>query len=260
MATRNTPFAAGTPCWVDLLSSDTGKAQQFYADVLGWTAEESGTEFGGYVNFSSDGHRVAGMVANREETGTPDFWNTYLSTDDLNATLEAAVNAGANVIAPAMAVGDLGSMGIVADPAGAVVGLWQPGQHTGFGKYNEPGSVTWDELHSKDFETSKSFYSQVFGWQLEPTSDTDEFRYCTGQVNGEPVAGVMDSARFLPPEVPSMWTVYFSTADVDAACERATAGGGRLIRPPEDTPFGRIAELADPTGAMFKLHQEIAQS
>jgi predicted enzyme related to lactoylglutathione lyase len=31
-----------------------------------------------------------------------------------------------------------------------------------------------------------------------------------------------------------------------------------VIRPPENTPFGRIAELADPTGAMFKLHSEIA--
>jgi predicted enzyme related to lactoylglutathione lyase len=258
MPTRSTPFAAGTPCWVDLLSSDVDRAQQFYGEVLGWTAEASGAEFGNYVNFHSDGHRVAGMVANRPETGAPDFWNTYLSTDDLEATVEAAVKAGANVITPAMAVGDLGSMAILADPSGAVVGAWQPGQHTGFGKYNEAGSVTWDELHSKDFEASKSFYSQVFGWQLEPTSDTDEFRYYTGQVDGAPVAGMMDSASFLPPEVPSMWTVYFSAADIDVACEKATAAGGRVIRPPENTPFGRIAELADPTGAMFKLHSEIA--
>lgn len=260
MATRNTPFAAGTPCWVDLLSSDMDKARQFYGDVLGWTAEESGTEFGGYVTFYSDGHRVAGMVANRAETGFPDFWNTYLSTDDVDATVEAAVKAGAGVVAPAMAVADLGSMAILSDPAGATVGLWQPRSHTGFEKYNEPGGVAWDELHSKDFEASKRFYAEVFGWQFEPTSDTDDFRYFTGQVGGEPVAGMMDAKQFLPAEVPSMWTVYFSVADVDAACEQVTAGGGRVTRPPEDTPFGRIAELADPSGAQFKLHAEIAQS
>ena len=157
-----------------------------------------------------------------------------------------------------MAVAELGSMAILADPAGAVVGAWQPGQHTGFGKYNEAGSVAWDELHSKDFEASKNFYGEVFGWQYEPTSDTDEFRYYVGQIDGAPVAGLMDSAKFLPPEVPSMWTVYFSVADIDVACEKVTAAGGRVIRPPENTPFGRIAELADPTGAMFKLHTEIA--
>ena len=242
--------------WI-LLSSDTGRAQRFYSDVLGWTAEESGAEFGNYVNFYSDGLRVAGMVANRPETGTPDLWNTYLSTDDLGATVDAAVKAGANVIAPAMVVADLGSMAILADPAGAVVGLWQAGQHTGFGKYNEPGSVTWDELHTKDFETSKSFYAEVFGWQFEANSDTDEFRYFTGQVGGQTVAGLMDAKWTLPPEIPSLWTVYFSSADIDAACERVTAGGGKVVRQPEDTPFGRIAELTDPTGAMFKLHSEI---
>src|SRR5436305_14861705 len=129
MPTRSTPFAAGTPCWVDLLSSDTEAAQRFYGEVLGWTAEVSGAEFGNYVNFNSDGYRVAGMMANQPESGTPDLWNTYLSTDDLAATVEAAVQAGANVISPPMAVGDLGSMAILADPAGAVVGAWQPGRH-----------------------------------------------------------------------------------------------------------------------------------
>ena len=259
MATRDTPFAPGTPCWVDLLTSDVEQAKRFYADVLGWTAEEAGTEFGGYVTFYSGGHRVAGMVANRPETGVPDFWNTYLSTTDVQATVDEAVKAGASVISAPMPVGELGSMAVLADPTGATVGLWQAGSHTGFGKYNEAGGVAWDELHSKDFEASKRFYADVFGWQLEPTSDTDEFRYYTGHIEGQPVAGLMDSSKFLPPEVPSMWTVYFSVPDIDAAGEKVTAGGGRVLRPPEDTPFGRIGEFADPTGAMFKLHSEVSQ-
>ncbi|WP_434615203.1 hypothetical protein [Arthrobacter sp. A5] len=32
--------------------------------------------------------------------------------------------------------------------------------------------------------------------------------------------------------------------------------GGQLIQPAENTPFGRLATLADPTGAMFKIDQE----
>jgi len=232
----------------------------FYADVLGWTAEGSGAEFGGYVTFRSDGRRVAGLMANQPANGIPDFWNTYLSTDDAEATVESAVKAGASLIAGPMSVADLGSMAVLADPTGATVGLWQPGSHIGFEKYNEPGGVTWDELHSKNFEASKQFYAEVFGWQLEATSDTDDFRYFIGQVDGQPVAGLMDSSAFLPPEVPSMWTVYFSVADIDAAAGRVTAGGGRVVRPPEDSPFGRIGEFADPTGALFKLHSETAQS
>lgn len=88
-------------------------------------------------------------------------------------------------------------------PGRAAFGLWQAGTRTGFGKYNEPGSVTWDEHHSKDFARSTAFYQQLFGWEIEHTSDTDEFRYFQGLVDGQAVAGLMDSASHLPAEVPS---------------------------------------------------------
>lgn len=254
MPTRDTPFAPGTPCWVDLLSSDVDTAKSFYGSVLGWTSEDAGVEFGGYVNFASDGHRVAGMFPKTAETGGPDAWTTYISTDDIDATVNRVTDKGGTVMSPAMEVLDLGSMAVVVDPVGAVFGLWQPGTHTGFAKYNEPGSVTWDEHHSKDFSTSTKFYAGVFGWDIEKTSDTDDFRYYQGQIDGETVAGLMDSKAFLPAEVPSHWAVYFSVPDVDDAIATATDNGATVARPAEDTPFGRIADLSDPTGAMFKLH------
>jgi predicted enzyme related to lactoylglutathione lyase len=194
------------------------------------------------------------MVRNTPEMGSPDVWTTYISTDDVDATVARATEAGGTVIAPAMAVGDLGSMAVLVDPVGAVFGLWQPGQHTGFAKYNEPGSVTWDEHHSKDFATSVDFYRNVFGWTYDKTGVTDDFRYYQGQVDGETVAGLMDSESFLPDEVPSHWAVYFSVANVDAAAANAVDNGAAVVRGPEDTPFGRITDLSDPTGAMFKLH------
>ncbi|MDP9318156.1 MAG: VOC family protein [Actinomycetota bacterium] len=256
MTTRDTPFAPGTPCWVDLLTSDPDKAKSFYGALLGWTSEDGGEEFGGYVSFASDGHGVGGMMRNTPEMGSPDGWTTYISTDDIDATVNRATEAGGTVMSPAMAVADLGSMAVLVDPVGAVFGVWQPGKHTGFAKYNEPGSVTWDEHHSKDFAKSTDFYQKVFGWGIEKTSDTDDFRYYQGQVDGQTVAGMMDSAAFLPAEVPSHWAVYFSVADVDAAIATAVDNGGTVIRPAEDTPFGRIADMSDATGARFKLHSE----
>jgi predicted enzyme related to lactoylglutathione lyase len=254
MTTRDTPFAPGTPCWVDLLSSDPDRASAFYAALFGWEAADSGEDFGHYVSFSSDTHGVAGMMRNTPEMGSPDVWTTYIATDDIDATVARATEAGATVMAPVMAVGDLGSMAVLVDPVGAVFGLWQAGQHTGFTKYNEPGSVTWDEHHSKDFATSTEFYQNVFGWTYEKSGDTDDFRYYQGQIDGQTVAGLMDSKAFLPDEVPSHWAVYFSVADVDAAVATAVENGATVVRAAEDTPFGRIADLSDPTGAMFKLH------
>jgi predicted enzyme related to lactoylglutathione lyase len=256
MTTRDTPFAPGTPCWVDLLSSDPAKSRAFYGALLGWTFDDSGPEFGGYITASSDGHAVAGLMGRTPDVQAPDGWNTYIATADINASVAAAEAAGAQVVMPVTAVGDIGQMAYLIDPAGAMVGLWEAGAHTGFGKYNEPGSVTWDENHSKNFAASTAFYQSVFGWGFEKTGDTDEFRYYQGQVNGETVAGLMDSAGFLPAEVPSHWAVYFSVADADEAQAKAVELGATILRPAEDTPFGRMVDLLDSTGAPFKLHSD----
>ncbi len=255
MTTRDTPFAPGTPCWVDLLSSDVVKAKAFYGGLFGWTSEDAGQEFGGYVNFFSDGLQVAGMMPNNPGMRSPDVWTTYISTDDIEATVATATAGGATVLSQAMQVQDLGWMAVISDPVGAVVGLWQPGRHTGFRKYNEPGSVTWDEHHSKDFATSTPFYASTFGWTIEPMSDTDEFRYSTGKLGEDTVVGLMDSSSFLPDQVPSHWAVYFSVESADASIAKLVELGGTVVRPAEDTAFGRMADVSDPTGAVFKLHQ-----
>jgi len=254
MTTRDTAFAAGTPCWVDLMSSDPPKVRAFYSAVFGWDAEESNEEYGNYVTFTSDGRAVAGLMQNPPDSGYPDVWTTYIATDDIQAGAAAATDAGGQVMMGPMQVGEQGSVAVLLDTAGGAVGLWQAGQHTGFGKYNDTGSVAWHELHSKDFAKSKEFYASVFGWDYRVDSDTDEFRYVTAQVGGEAVAGIMDSAAFLPAEVPTHWTIYFDVADVDESVAVAEANGATVLVPAADTPFGRLAELLDPTGATFKLH------
>ena len=67
------------------------------------------------------------------------------------------------------------------------------------------------------------------------------------------LAGLMDSTNFLPEGVPAHWAVYFAVADTDAAVKTAIELGGSVVIPAEDTPYGRIALVADPTGAPFRL-------
>ena len=264
MTTRDTPFAPGTPCWVDLLSSDVDASTAFYTGLFGWTAESSGEEFGNYVIYSLDGHTVAGQTPNQPEFGSPDVWSTYIASADCAATVAAAEAAGGSVLAPTMPVGDIGTMAMVSDPAGAVFGVWEaadgPNAHKGFGRYNEPGSVTWDENQSKSFGASTKFYVDVFGWEVEPISDTDQFRYSMAKVDGETVAGLMDASSFLPDQVPSHWVVYFSVVSTDDAVVKAEGLGGTVVQAAEDTPYGRMAVIADPTGALFSLHQAPAES
>ena len=48
-------------------------------------------------------------------------------------------------------------------------------------------------------------------------------------------------------------SVYFTVADADATIAAIEAAGGAVVIPAEDTPYGRLAAVTDPTGAMFKI-------
>jgi predicted enzyme related to lactoylglutathione lyase len=58
-----------------------------------------------------------------------------------------------------------------------------------------------------------------------------------------------------PAGTPSHWVAYFAVADVDTAVAAAEQAGGRVLTPPFDTPYGRMAPIADPFGATFMLMQ-----
>lgn len=252
MPTRDTA-PMGAPCWIQLSTSDTDRSRGFYTALFGWTAEDPIAEFGGYFNFRQDDVRVAGAMGTEPGADQPDSWSLYLASDDAAKTLEAASAHGAQVIVPAMPVGDLGVMGFVVDPGGAAIGVWQPGSHPGFGIIGEHGAPGWFELHTRDYERVLDFYRNVFGWRTQVISDGPEFRYTVAVEGEEQLAGVMDGAGFLPPGAPATWSVYFGVDDADAALAKAVELGGSIVEPAMDTPYGRLAGAADPTGARFKL-------
>ncbi|EIV94744.1 VOC family protein [Frankia sp. QA3] len=252
MPTREN-IPAGAPCWVDLMTSDAAGAKAFYGELFGWEAEESAPEFGGYTNLTRDGVRVGGLMPKQPGMDAPDGWSVYLSTPDAEKTVAAATEHGGGVIVGPMAVADLGVMAVVTDPSGAAIGMWQPGLHSGFGVVAEPGAPGWFELLTRNYAAVVPFYRDVFGWDVHVVGDTPEFRYSTFGEGDAAYAGIMDASGFLPDGVPAHWSVYFATADTDATLERAAALGGSVVLPAEDTPYGRLAAAADPTGAVFKL-------
>jgi len=244
---------AGSPCWVELFTADTDRAEAFYGQLFGWTARSAGPDYGGYINFTLDGLPIAGCMKNDGSAGTPDAWSVYLATEDASATVDAAVAHGGAVIVPAMAVMELGDMAVVTDAGGAAIGAWRPGLHKGFAKVAEPGTPNWFELHARDYDASVKFYETVFHWDTHTMSDTSDFRYTTLGEGENARAGIMDASAFLPAGVPPHWAIYFGVVDVDAALVQIEQMGGSVIQGAQDSPFGRLAEAADGTGAMFKL-------
>jgi hypothetical protein len=246
----------GAPCWTDLWTSDVEGSRAFYAELFGWEAQEPSAEFGGYFMFTRNGVPVAGGMGDMgAEMPANNTWKIYLQTDDIAKTLEAAGAAGAEVISPTMAVADLGMQAVLVDPTGAHFGAWQPGTFEGYAVLGEHGAPSWSELFTRDFSTAVDFYRSVFHWDVKVEGDTDEFRYSTMQnPDGEgELAGIMDASSFLPAGVPAHWSIYWDVDDADATIAAVTKLGGSVVMGAEDTPYGRLATVADPAGAIFKL-------
>jgi hypothetical protein len=249
-----TSYLPGTPSWVDLGTPDPQAAADFYAGLFGWEVVDQGAEAGNYRMCSLRGHSVAG-IGPAQQPGRP-YWTTYISVADAEKTAAAVTEHGGSVLAGPMAVFDLGTMAVFADPEGAAFAVWQPAAHIGSGLANEPGSVVWNELTTRAPERATAFYSAVFGW--EPVSEQlGDMPYVTWKQNGRTIGGLMVMGDGWPAEVPAHWMVYFEVADADAAAARITELGGTVSVPPTDIPPGRFAVANDPQGAVFSIMRSI---
>jgi predicted enzyme related to lactoylglutathione lyase len=251
MTTRDTAWAPGTPCWVDLMTTDQPAAREFYAALFGWAIDVGPEETGHYGMASLDGRNVAG-IGGMMGMDHPPVWSTYLATADIDETAKAVGAAGGTMVAAPMDVMDFGRMAFVQAPGGGVSGLWQAGTHSGFGLANEPGSVTWNEFMGRDYEDAKKFFADVFGYTYADMSG-EGFEYSMIEVDGNTVGGIGTLPPEVPEHVPAHWRMYFAVDDCDAAVAKVTDLGGKVLRPPMDMPYGRHADVADPQGAMFSV-------
>jgi uncharacterized protein len=252
-----TAYENGAPCWIDLMTTDRQKAIAFYTGLFGWTeGDDAGPDMHHYTQFLLRGKAVAAvvdMMADSAAGGMTSTWTTYLAVDDLDAVAAKIVPAGGTVAMPPMDVAEAGRMAMVADPSGALVGLYQAGAHIGAELIYEAGTMGWNELTTRDAEKALIFWNDVLGWTDEP-KPMGAVTYHEIRNNGRTVAGCMptEGDRW-PADVASGWTVYFVVDDTDATAAKAVELGGIVHEAPADNPYGRVAMLSDPTGGIFSV-------
>ncbi len=247
--------AMWTPGWVDLSTTGVELVRPFYEGLFGWTSSDTPTPMGPeYTRFFKDGKAVAGMWPQPQAaTGSPSSWMTLMFVPDVDAVTGRVPALGGHVLMAPMDVMTEGRMAVVTDPSGAVFGLWQSIDHMGAEVYNQPGSLTWNELQTRDLAAASQFYQDLLGWRW----DSDDTGYWIAHVDSKPgdsmAAGAMTMPEGVPAEAPSMWLCYFAVDDCDLAVARAVDLGGRVFVPPMDMGPGRFAGIVDPAGAMFML-------
>lgn len=266
-------YPAGVPCWVDVFEPDPEAAAGFYAGVFGWEFEDRAPAGapGRYLVGRVGGLDVAAIGSALDGAPAP-AWITYVAVDDADAAAARAVAAGGEVLMGPADVGDAGRVAQLADPEGAVFGIWQAGAAAGAQLVNAPGSWNFSDLTTADPEGAAAFYGAVFGWEATPMEGMDEGAMLRMPGYGDHLAaldpgfrermteagapeGFEDAVAWLMPapegQDEARWGITFAVADADAAAEGAAARGGTVLAPPFDAPWVRMTVLRDPQGAQL---------
>jgi predicted enzyme related to lactoylglutathione lyase len=247
-----TKHEPGTFSWTELSTSDFDAGVALYADLFGWEVNKEDLPDGGvYATFKMNGKDVAGGSPQREEeaqAGIPPHWNVYMTVENAEQTAKQAEAAGGSIVAPAFDVMELGRMAVIADPTGATFCVWEPMKSIGAQLLGETGALSWTEVMTTDADKAGAFYSELFGYTLEPFGPPEQ-GYKVLMKGEAQIGGIMKN----PAEGgQSYWAIYFSCKNVDEVVDKVKAAGGQVFMGPEDMPeVGRISVMADPQGAAF---------
>ena len=248
-------YEPGTFCWVDLQTTDREGAKAFYGELFGWEAEDMPAgDAGTYTMLRLDGDEVCGLYEMEPEQGISPHWLSYVSVEDADATASRASELGGTAFGGAFDVDGAGRMAFVADPTGAMLGAWQPRQHIGARRVNDPGCLGWNELQSREPRAAASFYTGLFGWETETIEENGEPVYVTIKNAGWSNGGIMPMTE-QHGDAPPYWLPYFIVPSCDDAAAKVRELGGEVFAGPLDLGAGRIAVVGDPQGAAFALFE-----
>ena len=119
--------------------------------------------------------------------------------------------------------------------------------------FDVPGSLTWNELTTRDVEGSKAFYGSVFGWHGRDTT-MGKLPYVVWEQAGETIAGMQPMVGpGWPDDLSPHWMIYFKVVHCDETAALAVQLGGRVIGAPETFQMGRYAIIEDPQGGVFSI-------
>ena len=251
-------YRHGTPCWVDLSTTDLTAAKEFYSGLFGWEyADEEMGEMGigTYSMALVDGRATAAIYQLGPGQLRPmdgSAWNVYVSVDDVATSFERARELG-KIVAGVTSVDRAGRIAVIEDPTGCRTTLWEPNEFRGSVVRAEIGAVTWFEHVSSDRRGSVEYFEKVLGIETATRPMDGLDGYTTWVVDGIEMAGMFQwPDRMIADGVPSMWFVYFQVDDLDAAADYVESNGGKAMADePAEADIGRMIVLRDPQEADF---------
>jgi predicted enzyme related to lactoylglutathione lyase len=246
-------YPPGTFSWVELITTDGAGSRAFYTGLFGWTEETKDGEGWSYTLLRTRGKDVAGlyeMSAEQRAMGIPTSWLSYVTVESADAAVARARELGGQVATGPMDVMENGRMAVLQDPQGAPFAVWEPRAHIGASVANEPVSLVWNELLTRDLDAAGAFYTALFGWTDTGRDMGPAGPYHVFENRGRGAGGMLRIPDGAP--APPAWLPYFAVDDADASVAEVKRRGGSVYVAPMDIPgVGRFAVLGDPQGGTF---------
>ena len=243
-----TAAARGTICIVELNTPDMEHAGGYYADIFDWTTVEA-LEVSTYGFFQQQGKTVAAL---RHIADGDSFWLPYVLVDDAAQMVAQASHLGARLHADVTEVQGVARTAVVEDPAGGVIGFWEPRGHRGAELTAVHGSLWWTELVTPEIDAARDFYAKLLGWRTVESKMRD-VPYAAFEHDARSMAGLLRAPA--PPDE-QRWRPIFSVSDCRAVVDRAEELGGAIDEPVKNiTRVGALGVMKDPGGATFCVVQ-----
>jgi predicted enzyme related to lactoylglutathione lyase len=241
--------------WHELVVPNPADDATFYTQVTPWKTrpwEQSpdytlltndGTPLGGVAHLTTD------LAARR----VPPHWLPYVSVYDVDACARQVVTLGGQVRMGPEEVPNVGAWAVIADPQGAVIGIYEPVHPREHDSAPGVGDFSWHELTTSDIGAAGEFYHALFRW--DHVSDYEMLGLGTYRMfgqRGETYGGMFNRTPNMP--APN-WLSYIRVVDVNSAAKLVNQFGGQVVNGPMEVPGGDwIAQCLDPQGAAFALH------
>jgi predicted enzyme related to lactoylglutathione lyase len=243
----------GKVIWVDLVTPDLAASKRFYTGLFQWTYSEIHSRSTDFALAMLNGHPVCGIVQRTPPAGErrQPAWLTFIAATDVDATQQQVLQHGGQVLFAPHAYPQRGRQAVFTDPQGAVFAVLASSSGDPPDILASPGEWIWSSLIARDPGSDAAFYQSLFGYEVfeSPNGDGSEHLilstedYARASVNGLP------EGHHHP-----HWLNFVRVLDTVQMSTTVTQLGGRvLVEPRLDRHGGRVAVVADPSGAPFGL-------
>ena len=241
----------GKVIWADLVTPDLAAAEHFYGGLFGWTFNDIHTRTMNYAEARLDGRPVGGLVQHATAAGEhrQPAWLTFIAVQDVDAAQQRAVDHGAKVLFAAHAYPQRGRQAVLADPQGAVFAVLASSSGDPPDYLAAPGEWIWSSLIARDAGSDAAFYQTLFGYEVFDAADADDGEHlilATDDYARASVNGLPDDAAHHHPH-------WLNFVRVLMSAKVGQLGGRVLVEPRIDRHGGKVAVVADPSGAPFGL-------